>query len=200
VLLLPYHHPVTLAKRLATIDQLSRGRLQLLTIGLGSLPGEAEAVDVEFASRGRRADEAIEVLRLLWAGHASGVSYQGEFFDFDGLSSFPKPYRGTLPIHIGGSSSAAARRAGRYGDGFFPGGALLPQVRAAQLELARTTAEASGRDPQALSYTRMAPIDLTQQRLDTYLEQGVDRVVVSATGQTLEEQRTELSTFADRYL
>lgn len=200
VLLLPYHHPVTLAKRLATIDQLSRGRLQLLTIGLGSLPGEAEAVDVEFASRGRRADEAIEVLRLLWAGDASGVSYQGEFFDFDGLSSFPKPYRGTLPIHIGGSSSAAARRAGRYGDGFFPGGALLPQVRAAQLELARTTAEASGRDPQALSYTRMAPIDLTQQRLDTYLEQGVDRVVVSATGQTLEEQRTELSTFADRYL
>ena len=51
-----------------------------------------------------------------------------------------------------------------------------------------------------MSYTRMAPIDLTQQRLDTYLEQGVDRVVVSATGQTLEEQRTELSTFADRYL
>lgn len=200
VLLLPYHHPVTLAKRLATIDQLSHGRLQLLTIGIGSLPGEASAVGVDFASRGRRADEAIEILRLLWSGDATGVSFHGDFFDFDGLSSFPKPYRGTLPIHVGGSSSAAARRAGRYGDGFFPGGALLPQVRAAQLELARTTAKEAGRDPHALSYTRMAPIDLTQQRLDAYTEQGVHRIVVSATGHTLDEQRAELSAFAERYL
>lgn len=200
VLLLPYHHPVTLAKRLATIDQLSRGRLQLLAIGLGALPGEAEAVDVDFSSRGRRADEALAVLRLLWSGDATGVSFHGDFFDFDGLSSFPKPYRGTLPIHVGGSSTAAAKRAGRHGDGFFPGGALPPAVRAAQLELARATAMAAGRDPDALSYTRMASIDLTQQRLDAFIEQGVDRVVVSATGQTLDEQRAELSAFAERHL
>ncbi|SDS25797.1 TIGR03619 family F420-dependent LLM class oxidoreductase [Microlunatus soli] len=200
VLLLPYHHPVTLAKRLATIDQLSRGRVQLLTVGLGSLPGEATAVGVDFASRGRRADEAIQVLRLLWSGDAAGVSFHGEFFDFDGLASFPRPYRGMLPIHVGGSSSPAARRAGRYGDGYFPGGALLPHVRAAQLELARTTAAEHGRDPQALGYTRTAPIDMTQQRLDAYVEQGVDRVVVSASGRTLDEQRAELSAFADRFL
>jgi probable F420-dependent oxidoreductase len=199
VLLLPYHHPVTLAKRLATIDQLSKGRLQLLTIGLGALPGEAEAVGVDFAGRGRRADEAIEVLRLLWAGDGAGVDYHGEFFDFDGLASFPKPYRGTLPIHIGGSSRAAARRAGRHGDGYFPGGALLPQERAAQLELARATAKETGRDPDALTYTRMAPIDFSQHRLAAYREQGVDRVVVSATTRTLDEQRAELSDFAERF-
>src|SRR5262245_16457918 len=66
VLLLPLQHPVVLAKRLATIDVLSKGRMRLLTVGLGSLPGEHRAVGVDFASRGRRADEAIEVLRRLW--------------------------------------------------------------------------------------------------------------------------------------
>ena len=122
ILLLPYHHPVVLAKRLATMDMLSRGRMRLLTVGLGTLPGEAEAVGVDFASRGRRADEAIDVLRLLWAGDEDGASFAGEFFSFSALCSFPKPYgAAVLPVHVGGSSRAAARRAGRRGDGYFPG-------------------------------------------------------------------------------
>jgi len=54
----PYHHPVILAKRLATLDVLSKGRMRLLTVGVGALPGEAMAVGVDFATRGRRADEA----------------------------------------------------------------------------------------------------------------------------------------------
>jgi alkanesulfonate monooxygenase SsuD/methylene tetrahydromethanopterin reductase-like flavin-dependent oxidoreductase (luciferase family) len=77
VLLLPYHHPVVLAKRLATIDTLSHGRLSLLTVGLGVLPGEAVAAGVDFTTRGRRADEAIDVLRLLWAGDAARRQPQG---------------------------------------------------------------------------------------------------------------------------
>ncbi|HEY1516574.1 MAG TPA: LLM class flavin-dependent oxidoreductase [Solirubrobacteraceae bacterium] len=71
VLLLPFHHPVSLAKRLATIDVLSSGRMRLLTIGVSSLPGEAAAVGVDYPSRGRRADEAIDILRALWAGDAT---------------------------------------------------------------------------------------------------------------------------------
>jgi alkanesulfonate monooxygenase SsuD/methylene tetrahydromethanopterin reductase-like flavin-dependent oxidoreductase (luciferase family) len=63
VLLLPYHHPVALAKRLATLDVLSRGRMRRLTVGVGALPGEAAAGGVDFATRGRRTDEAIDVLR-----------------------------------------------------------------------------------------------------------------------------------------
>ncbi len=112
VLLLPFRQPVVLAKELATIDVLSGGRMRLLTVGLGVLPGEAEAVGVDFATRGRRADEAIDVLRLLWAGGAEGVSFEGEFFSFTSLASFPKPLgAATLPVHVGGSSRAAARRA-----------------------------------------------------------------------------------------
>src|SRR5271154_6218372 len=104
VLLLPYHNPVILAKRLATLDVLSKGRMRLFTVGVGALPGEAEATGVDFASRGRRADEAIDVLRLLWAGDETGVSFHGEFFDFTDACSFPKPHAArTLPIHIGGS-------------------------------------------------------------------------------------------------
>jgi len=169
VLLLPYHHPVVLAKRLATIDVLSKGRLRLLTVGLGTLPGEARAVGVDFATRGRRADEAIDVLRLLWAGGEDGVSFDGEFFRFDDLCSFPKPYHGGhLPIHVGGSSRAAARRAGRRGDGYFPGGALGPAERAAQRELVRSTAVRAGRDPEALDYTRWGSIDLTAERVEAF--------------------------------
>src|SRR5690349_19212380 len=156
VLLLPYHHPVALAKRLATLDVLSGGRLRLLTVGVGALPGEARAVGVDFASRGRRADEAIDVLRLLWSGGADGVTNAGECYPFENLCSFPHPVGGPLPVHIGGSSAAAARRAGRRGDGWFPGGALTPDERARQWDLVRQSAVDAGRDPAALEYTRWA--------------------------------------------
>lgn len=199
VLLLPYHHPVVLAKRLATVDVLSKGRLRLLTVGVGALPGEAAAVGVDFTSRGRRADEAIDVLRLLWSGGADGVSYAGEFFAFEDLCSFPQPAGGPLPIHVGGSSRAAARRAGRRGAGYFAGGMLAPPERAAQLEVARAAAVEAGRDPDALEYTRWGSIDMPASTVAAYAEQGVTRLVVSATATTPTEQRDELSAFADRF-
>jgi probable F420-dependent oxidoreductase len=200
VLLLPYHHPVVLAKRLATIDVLSRGRMRLLTIGLGVLPGEAEAVGVEFAARGRRADEAIDVLRLLWAGDQDGVSFSGEHFSFQNLCSFPKPYLSrTLPVHVGGSSRAAARRAGRRGDGFFPGGRLTAAERAGQLDIMRTAAAEAGRDPGAIEYTRWSSIDITAEEVEAHADQGVTRLVVSPASTDLNERREQMSEFADRH-
>ena len=117
---------------------------------VGSLPGEAAAVGVDYATRGRRADEAIDVLRAVWAGDAVGTSVDGEFYSFETVTSFPKPLQ-MLPIHVGGSSAAAARRAGRRGDGFFPGGRLTPAERLAQIELMHTTTVAEGRDPEVSS-------------------------------------------------
>ncbi|MEU2102910.1 TIGR03619 family F420-dependent LLM class oxidoreductase [Nocardia sp. NPDC019255] len=200
VLLLPYHHPVVLAKRLATIDVLSKGRMRLLTVGLGTLPGEARAVGVDFASRGRRADEAIDVLRLLWSGDAEGVSFDGEFFRFENLCSYPKPVGGEpLPIHVGGSSRAAARRAGSRGDGYFPGGMLAPAERAAQLETARAATSAAGRDPGAFEYTRWGSIDMPVERVQGLADQGVTRIVVSASTGDPQRARDELSAFAARF-
>jgi len=200
VLLLPYHHPVILAKRLATVDVLSKGRMRLLTAGLGTLPGEARAVGVDFATRGRRADEAIDVLRLLWGGGEDGVSFVGEFFSFDNLCSFPKPYEVThLPIHIGGSSRAAARRAGRRGDGYFPGGALDRDERAVQWELVRSSAAEAGRDPEALEYTRFGSIDMPVERVEELAARGVTRIVVNTAATEPDRQREELSAFARRF-
>ncbi|WP_371785989.1 TIGR03619 family F420-dependent LLM class oxidoreductase [Streptosporangium subroseum] len=200
VLLLPYHHPVILAKRLATIDVLSKGRMRLLTVGLGTLPGEARAVGVDFGTRGRRADEAIDVMRLLWAGGEDGVSFAGEFFAFEDLCSFPKPLGVThLPIHIGGSSRAAARRAGLRGDGYFPGGALDPDERAAQMDLARSAAVEAGRSPETLEYTRWGSIDMTVEQVEAFAAQGVTRLVVNPTTADPDRQRDELSAFARRF-
>ncbi|QKV73397.1 TIGR03619 family F420-dependent LLM class oxidoreductase [Amycolatopsis sp. Hca4] len=196
VLLLPYHHPVVLAKRLATVDVLSGGRMRLLTVGVGALPGEARAAGVDFATRGRRADEAIDVLRLLWAGGEEGVSHDGEFFTFEGVCSFPKPVGvRTLPIHVGGSSTAAARRAGRRGDGFFPGGALTVDERRRQFELARATA----RDPESFQYTRWGSLDLSTEDVDELARQGVTRVVVTPGTAEAGRRREELAAFAERF-
>jgi probable F420-dependent oxidoreductase len=197
VLLLPYHHPVTLAKRLATVDVLSRGRLRLLTVGVGALPGEAAAVGVDFTTRGRRADEAIDVLRLLWSG--GPVSFDGEFFQFKDVCSFPQPLS-DVPIHIGGSSTAAARRAGLRGNGYFAGGALVPDERARQLAVARETAAEAGRDPSSLEYTRWGSIDMPESAIEILAAQGVTRVVVSASSPDPAEQRDQLSAFAARFL
>ncbi|MEV6215077.1 TIGR03619 family F420-dependent LLM class oxidoreductase [Nocardia sp. NPDC051833] len=200
VLLLPYRHPVVLAKRLATIDQLSRGRMRLLTVGLGALPAEAAAVGVDYRSRGRRADEAIQVLRALWSGGGDGAEFHGEFFDFAELTSYPKPY-GTarLPIHVGGSSRAAARRAGLHGDGWFPGGMLAPLERDEQWKLVRDTAIEAGRDPAALDYTRWGSIDMPPERVEGLASQGVTRIVVGATASEPARQFDEMSELAERF-
>jgi probable F420-dependent oxidoreductase len=199
VLLLPYRHPVVLAKQLATLDVLSKGRMRLLTIGLGALPGEAAAVGVDFATRGRRADEAIDVLRLLWAGGADGVSFDGEFFSFQGLSSFPKPWQSAiLPVHVGGSSRAAARRAGRRGDGYFPGGRVTAAERVAQVSVMRAAAEEAGRDPDALEYTRWGSIDMTAEDVADHASNGTTRLVVGPASLDVREQCDQITAFADR--
>ncbi|MEC3956549.1 TIGR03619 family F420-dependent LLM class oxidoreductase [Nocardia sp. CDC153] len=200
VLLLPYRHPVVLAKRLATIDVLSRGRMRLLTVGLGALPKEAHALGVDFRSRGRRADEAIDVMRLLWAGGPEGVTYHGEFFDFDELCSYPKPHEtSTLPIHIGGSSTAAAMRTGRRGDGFFAGGRLTEDERDRQIELARKTAVDAGRDPADIEYTRWGSAAMSVEDVENLAEHGVNRLVVGFAGADPAEQHDQMSEFSERF-
>ncbi len=103
VLVLPNHHPVVLAKRVATLDVLSGGRFRLC-VGMGWLKEEIEACGAEFSSRGRRADEQLEVMRLLFADRPGGASFHGEFFGFDNAMCYPKPVS-RVPIHIGGHST-----------------------------------------------------------------------------------------------
>ena len=117
VLILPQRNPVVLAKELATLDALSGGRV-LLGIGVGWLEEEFEAVGVPFAERAARTDEAVAALRALWSEERA--SFSGTFSNFRDCIVRPQPVNGAIPVHVGGHSDAAARRAGRLGDGFFP--------------------------------------------------------------------------------
>lgn len=146
VIILPQREPLALAKQVATLDFMSGGRVEL-GVGVGWLKEEFEAIGVPFARRGKRADEYIGAMRALWA--SDGASYHGEFVNFDKVNSNPKPARGEVPIIIGGHSEAAARRAGRLGQGFFPSiGA--PMDVFPLFDIMRRAAEAAGRDPEAI--------------------------------------------------
>ena len=199
VLVLPNHHPVVLAKRTATVDVLSLGRLRLC-VGAGWMREEVEACGVDFATRGRRADEQLQVLRALWAGNGEkGVDHHGEFFDFDGAMSYPRPVRGDVPVHVGGHSLAAARRAGRYGDGLQPLGVAGAEL-AALVATMRAAAEGAGRDPDRLELSLghlVARID--PARAERLAAQGATRIVLAATPTgDLAEATDELSACAQR--
>ncbi|RSN61825.1 MULTISPECIES: LLM class F420-dependent oxidoreductase [Actinomadura] len=199
VLVLPNHHPVVLAKRLATIDALAGGRLRV-TVGMGWMREEIEACGADFDTRGRRADEQIAVLRALWADTApEGATHEGEFFGFRNAMSYPKPVRGDVPIHIGGHSKAAARRAGRLGQGLQPLGVAGDELQAL-VKLMREEAEQANRDPDALQLTLGHSLaKVTPEKAERLAAQGADRLVLRATPtRDLNEAKDELSACAER--
>jgi probable F420-dependent oxidoreductase len=199
VLVLPNHHPVVLAKRAATLDALSGGRVRLC-VGVGWLREEIEACGTEFASRGRRADEQLAVLRALWDAQPDGVTHRGEFFQFDNVVCSPKPVMGRhLPVHIGGHSKAAARRAGRLGDGFQPLGVAGAQLETL-LTLMRDEATAAGRDVGDIELTLGHSVSkIDAERAERLAAQGADRIVLAMPPITdLEQAKDELSACAQR--
>ncbi len=173
VLILSQHNPVITAKQVATLDQMSGGRV-LLGVGVGWLKEEFDVIGAPFHERGKRCDEYIEVMRAFW--QQDRPTFEGKFFRFKDAYMRPKPARGTVPIIIGGHSEAAAKRAGRLGDGFFPARGASREL----IALVRRTAEQHGRDPAAIEITTSLPDDL--EDLKALAEIGIDRVLVPATG------------------
>lgn len=110
VLKLGSRHPVVLARQVGSVAVLTGDRFGL-GVGLGWAPEEFEWCGVPYAHRGRRADEAIDVLKLILGGGM--VSHHGEFFDFDALQMSPAPAR-PVPIYVGGHTEAGLRRAARH--------------------------------------------------------------------------------------
>ena len=115
VYLLPLRHPVTVARQIATLAQLAPGRF-VFGCGIGGEDrAEVLACGVDPATRGRRMDESLHVLRALLAGES--VTFPGEFFDLHDVAVRPSPTE-PVPVIVGGRSAVALRRAGRYGDGW----------------------------------------------------------------------------------
>ena len=119
VFVLPYRHPLAVAKAWATLDQLSGGRA-ILGVGTGHVEGEFDALGVPFADRGRLLDEAIDAVRAALADEF--VSHHGERWTFGGVGQRPRPVQPAVPIWVGGSSKPAMRRAAERGDGWLPQG------------------------------------------------------------------------------
>src|SRR3989454_1527659 len=118
VFITPFRTPVVAAREIAMIDYLSGGRM-LPACGIGvEQEREFLAAGVPFKERGRRTDEAIAIMRRVWA--EDEVTFAGEFWKLDKITVLPKPAQQPMPLWIGGNSEAAMRRAGRLGDGWIP--------------------------------------------------------------------------------
>jgi probable F420-dependent oxidoreductase len=177
ILILPQRNPIVVAKEIATLDRLSGGRVEL-GIGVGWLEEEFDALGISFADRGKRTDDNVAVLRALWA--EGEASYSSEYTTFSGAYSRPRPAQAHLPIHIGGHSKAAARRAGRIGDGFFPGKGSHEEL-AELIDVMRKSAAEHGRDPDAIEVSAGGNGALGSGALDevkALADLGVSRVII----------------------
>jgi probable F420-dependent oxidoreductase len=177
ILIVPQRNPVVLAKELATLDMMSGGRLDL-GIGVGWLEEEFDAIGVPFAGRGARTDEYVAAMRALWADQPA--SFHGEHVDFDDCILLPAPTQGTIPIHVGGHTEVSARRAGRLGDGYFPGKGSHEEL-SHLFGIVRATAQEHGRDPSSIQLTcggRGAVGSRAAEEVELLAAMGVDRVIL----------------------
>jgi probable F420-dependent oxidoreductase len=168
-------HPFVAARAVQTLDIVSAGRLEF-GVGASWLEEEWIAAELDFASRGRRVDEAIEVCRLLWT--EPEVSYHGEHFHFDGVVFEPKPVqRPGPPVLVGGESAAALRRAARLGDGWIGMGHTFESATA-QIARLRRELDARGRSLDGFQVCLGGAVDSSAD-VARWESIGVTRLIVS---------------------
>lgn len=208
-LVLPQRQLVVVAKQVAALDALSGGRA-LLCVSVGWSAGEYRNLGASFEDRGRRLDEAIQVLRALWAARGTEpVRFQGRYYAFEGVFAPPPAQPGGPPIWVGGNSPPALRRAARLGDGWHPTG-LDPQAfrqgadrfralrgdRPATLSL-RLRLDPTGQDPRA---TLRGASEAVIATLQAYAEAGLEVAVVTFPGETPQARLEAMARFAEEVM
>ena len=193
VLVLPQRQPVLVAKQVSTLDTLSGGRVRL-GIGVGWQESEYDALGEEFANRGRRMDEAIDLLRACWGDEQ--VDYGGAFYSATAMAMEPKPPQGArLPIWIGGASERALRRVAERGDGWMATAITEPDAAARYKARIAAHAEGAQRDPAEIGYQMMldvpprdeegkrfyAELDRVQARAEAVKAMGFEWGALNAT-------------------
>lgn len=170
ILNLPYYSPVLLARQVASLDVLSAGRVRL-GLGVGWSPDEYEAVGTPFSNRGKRADEAIQVMKTIWG--PDPVSFDGEYYKLAksviGLKPIQQPHP---PVYMAAFSEPAMRRVALYGDGWVPTGIPLDGMEQMFGGIKAMAAEA-GRDADTLELQVRANVYLSDEPL------GDDRFIFS---------------------
>ena len=178
ILIVPQRNPLVLAKELATLDQLSGGRVEL-GLGVGWMKEEFDALGVDWERRGARNDEYIAAMRALWAGpHAE---FHGEFVDFAPVTCSPRPVNGSIPVLVGGDTDAAVNRAVRIADGYFPGEGDFERLTELLGRLNRA-AEQAGRDPNSIEINAMFGVQMADPAagVEQMAALGVGRIMIPA--------------------
>jgi probable F420-dependent oxidoreductase len=190
ICLVPQRNPVYTAKAVTDLDNLSGGRVDF-GVGVGWLREEFEAVGMPFDQRGKRADEHLATMLSLWTEEVS--EFHGDLYDLPACRMYPKPVQTPHPpIHVGGESDAAMRRAARLGQGWFSFNRLPPDLPDALVRL-DTALEAEGRTRADLAitvcpYFNASTPDLVRQ----YAVLGVDRLVVLCLAFDVDTLRSQL--------
>lgn len=176
VMVAPLRNPILLAKRLASLDYLSGGRV-MLGIGVGWMKEEFDLIGASFERRGARTVEMVELMRAFWTGNT--VEFQGEFYQVSGCKMHPRPVQPTIPVVWGGHSEAALKRIARVGDGWHPLQLSMEQL-AGGLKKLRQFCEQNHRDPDSVLVV-VRPNKAYPLNAETHvrhLELGIQHVVV----------------------
>jgi probable F420-dependent oxidoreductase len=196
ILILPQRHPIYVAKEVATLDVLSHGRV-ILGIGVGWLAEEFAALGIPFAERAARTAEAVRAMRSLWKPEPT--PFAGKYFAWGALESHPKPVQQPgVPIVVGGHTEIAARRAARYGDGFYPG-VNTPDLLIPLLGVLKDECAKLGRKPESIEITAGgATLDLDTVR--RFQDLGVSRLTIAPPGFDPDSLVRGLETFANQVI
>jgi probable F420-dependent oxidoreductase len=174
ICLVPEHNPLLLAKEIATLDHLSRGRF-LFGIGAGWLREETEIMGGNFPHRWGQTREAVQVMKELWT--KDEAEFHGEFYNFPPVRSAPKPHQKPHPpVFLGGSAKNVFKRVVAWGDGWMPTRATPEDIKGGRAMLDELAA-AAGRDPRALEITVYGE-EGDRDLLKRFEDAGADRVIV----------------------
>jgi len=186
IIILPQRNAIELAKELASLDVLSKGRL-IFGLGVGYLEPEFRALGANFEERGALTDESIEVLQAMWT--QDKPRYAGRFYRFEGIDARPRPVqRPYPPIVVGGLSRAGARRAAERGDGWY-GFATDPEATQRSLGWIAEAVEAGLRPPELppLEISITPPAALTKDLVERYAALGVHRLVGMGNSRSVDD-------------
>jgi probable F420-dependent oxidoreductase len=196
ILILPQRHPFYVAKEMATLDVLSGGRA-ILGIGVGWLREEFDALGVPFDERAARTHEAVRAIRSLW--QPDPEPFDGKYFRWGAVQSNPKPIQaGGVPVIVGGHTELAAKRAARYGDGFFPGRGD-EQSLTALIGIMREECKRVGRDPSSVEITLPMP-GAKLDRIRRYRDLGATRLTMAPPAYDKQGVTDGLDRFAQEIL
>ncbi len=181
VMVMPYRHPLHWAKIATTIDHLSAGRL-IMGVGVGWMEEEFAAMNAPFKERGKVSDEQLTLLKQLWT--EEHITFRGNYYQVDDIAFNPKPYqKPRIPIWVGGEGKYAQRRAGQFGDAWFPYFVrVTPQELLLRFDNVLEEAKKAGRNPDEIDFACCLPIELTANDVaqeDDYLKGSIPQVTAA---------------------